>query len=361
MTNFEEKLKKFDYTYPSVLIAQKPASPRDSAKLLIYQQNQETKFDSFKNLGKYLPKNSILVFNETKVIPARLNVVKQTGGKAQLLYIGKQNNLIKVLADRKLKVNSELKLTNEFKFSIKAQENQFYLLEPNFSISEVENILNKFGITPLPPYIKNSPLTEKQKRLEYQAVFAKKGDSVAAPTASLHFTRNLLNNLKKQGIEQKFVRLDVGLGTFAPLKEENIKNKKLHKEYFYIEQNVANFLNQAKKENRLIIAVGTTVTRTLESAVNKKTGLLERLSGETDLFITENSKINFVNGIITNFHVPKSSLLMLVSAFIGRSKLLDTYKKAIKNNFRLFSFGDAMLILPKNGLFKRFINKMVKK
>jgi len=240
-------------------------------------------------------------------------------------------------------------------------------------LSHITNpkIIRRYGITPLPPYIKNSPLTEKQRREQYQTVFAKTGLSVAAPTASLHFTKKLMTNLKKQGNDIKFVQLDVGLGTFAPLRDENLKTDKLHREFYKIDKITAAFLNRAKAQGRDIIAVGTTVARTLESAsARSKPGRdgssikhhkLAKLTGTTDLFIHDNYQFKFIDGLITNFHVPKSSLLMLVSAFAGRhpgsaragpkqgrtgrKKILSLYQQAIKKKFRFFSFGDGMLIL----------------
>ena len=221
---------------------------------------------------------------------------------------------------------------------------QFYFFKPSFPLFQVAEILKKYGATPLPPYIKHSPLTEKQKREQYQSVFAKTGLSVAAPTASLHFTKRLIGKLKKQGIGIAFVRLDVGLGTFAPLKEENIKSGKLHKEFYQIDKATAGFLNKAKQQGRPIIAVGTTAVRTLETSANKSG--IKKLSGNTDLFISLGYKFKFVDGLITNFHVPKSSLLMLVAALVGIKNLLVLYQQALNKRFRFFSFGDGMLILP---------------
>ncbi len=220
------------------------------------------------------------------------------------------------------------------------KENQFYFLKPNFPVSRTKSVLQKYGKTPLPPYIKNSPLSEKQKRDQYQTVFAKTGLSVAAPTASLHFTKKLMNQLKKQGIEIKFIQLDVNLGTFAPLTEHNLKTGRLHLETYEINKKVFADIIKAKKSKRPIIAVGTTAVRTLESAMKFK-----RLSGQTDLFIHPPYKFKLVDGLITNFHVPKSSLMMLVSTLVGRKKLLYLYQKAIQQNFRFFSFGDGMLII----------------
>ncbi len=347
--SLETILKPYNYYLPEELIAQKPARPRDSARLLVYNRKTKTStFDIFKNISKYLPKNAILVFNQTKVVPARLKVQKATGGKAEILYISHDRQFVKVLSNRSLPINSTTHLVfgrkpSEKQFLVVKKTDQFYFLKPNFPIAQIKTVLNKFGYTPLPPYIKHSPLSEKQKREQYQTVFARAGLSVAAPTASLHFTKTLINNLKKQGIDVKFVTLNVNLGTFAPLKEEQLTSGKLHTETYDIDKTTAKFLNQAKAQRRPIIAVGTTVVRTLESAAS--THGLKKLSGSTAMFIRPGYKFLFVDSLITNFHVPKSSLLMLVSAITGRPTLLKLYQAAIKKRFRFFSFGDGMLIL----------------
>jgi S-adenosylmethionine:tRNA ribosyltransferase-isomerase len=224
------------------------------------------------------------------------------------------------------------------------KEGQFYFFKSDFPVNQIKSVLQKYGQTPLPPYIKNSKLTEAQRRKEYQSVFAKQGLSVAAPTASLHFTKRLISKLKKQGIEVKFVTLNVNLGTFAPLKQENLNSGKLHSETYEVDKKTAADLNAAKKKGKKIIAVGTTVIRTLESAA--KNNKLVNLSGQTRLFIQPGYNFKFIDGCITNFHVPKSSLMMLISALVGRKKLLSLYQKAIKQKLRFFSFGDGMLILP---------------
>ncbi|MDE2311784.1 MAG: tRNA preQ1(34) S-adenosylmethionine ribosyltransferase-isomerase QueA [Patescibacteria group bacterium] len=340
-----ELLKKYDYRLPPELIAQAPAKPRDLARLLVYHRlADKPAFDTFKNLGKYLPKNAVLVFNQTKVWPARLVVHKITGGKVELLYISHDKKFVKFLSNRLLRPGDNLKINAKYSFTISKKEGQFYFLRPSFPMSRLMGVLKAYGITPLPPYIKHSPLTETQKRGAYQTIFAKTGLSVAAPTASLHFTRRLLKTLRQKGINEKFVRLDVGLGTFAPLKDDNLKTGKLHREFYQIDRATADFLNLAKKAGRPIIAVGTTVARTLESAANNRRRL-SKLTGHTDLFIQESYKFKFVDGLITNFHVPKSSLLMLVSVLAGRKKILSLYQQAVKRKFRFFSFGDGMLIL----------------
>lgn len=345
-TNLDKLLKPYDYHLPPELIAQKPASPRDNARLLVYSIKKKTvNFDTFKNIVRYLPKNAVLVLNETKVIPARLMVKKETGGRAEILYIGHDRNSVKVIANRKLNIGQHLTI-EETKlkpvlFKVIAKKDNFYFLKPNFPAPNIQLILQEFGKTPLPPYIKHSPLSEKQKREQYQTVFAKTGESVAAPTASLHFTKALLKNLQKQGITIKYVNLNVGLGTFAKLKEENLKTGTLHTETYGISNKTFQEILTAKKQKRPIIAVGTTAVRTLESAY--RTG---KLNSSTNLFIKPPYKFGLADGLITNFHVPKSSLLMLVASLVGRKQLFDIYKKAINKKLKFFSFGDGMLIIP---------------
>lgn len=341
---FQKLLNQYDYDFPAKLIAQAPATPREAARLLVYdRKTKKISHDTFKNLTEHLPKNSVLVFNQTKVIPARLTVTKPTGGQARLLYISHDDKYLKVLSDHKLHSILPLYWSDKKLFTVVKQEGQFYFLKPNFPIKNIYKVLEKYGQTPLPPYIKNSPLKGKKLRDQYQTVFAKTLGSVAAPTASLHFTKSLMAKLKKAGIDTVFVTLHVGLGTFAPLTENQAKTGKLHSEYYNIDKKVAKLLNKAKKDGKPIISVGTTVTRTLESA-SENSGQLTKLSGNTDLFIRPPYKFKFISGMITNFHVPKSSLMMLVGSLVGRPKLLDIYKLAIKKSYRLFSFGDGMLI-----------------
>lgn len=343
-TELKKLLDLYDYDLSEDLIAQEPASPRDAAKLLAYSKKENNiSYNTFKNLAKYLPEKAVLVFNETKVLPARLILQKETGGRVKILYISKEGTSLRVMADRKLTLDAQLQLTPKIYFTVCGKDDKYYLLKPSFDISKIFDILEKYGKIPIPPYIKHSPLSEKDLKKKYQTVFARSKGSVAAPTAALHFTDRLITRIKRSGCEVKFVTLHVNLGTFAPLTKEHVRSMRLHEEYYEIDKKTAEFLNKARRAGRPIIAVGTTVVRTLESASIRKSGL-KKLSGTTDLFIREGYEFKFVDGIITNFHVPRSSLLMLVAAFVGREKLFELYQKAIDKKFKFFSFGDGMII-----------------
>lgn len=341
--SLETIIKEYDYEFPATLIAQKPASPRDSAKLLVYDRaSGSTTETTFAHIGEYLPQNAVLVFNQTKVFPARLTVTKPTGGTARILYVATEDKLLKVMSDRKLTVGTDVSIAKGIFLTVVRQEEKYYFLHPSFPLKTLTSIFERHGITPIPPYIKDSPLKEGALRKKYQTVFAKHAGSVAAPTASLHFTNRLLSRLQKQGIAIRFVTLHVNIGTFAPLTQEHLDTDALHTESYEIDKKTATFLNNAKRQGRPIIGIGTTVVRTLESACQDDQ--LKKLSGNTNIFIREGYTFKFINGIVTNFHVPQSSLLMLTATLVGRDKLFELYRLAIKRKFRLFSFGDGMLI-----------------
>lgn len=352
MNLLESTLSAYDYKLPQRLIASAPAHPRDSAKLLIFDRHtQKTSFDTFRNITTYLPKNAILVLNETKVIPARFRLTKQTGGRIGALYVKTTGNAISVLAEGKLKPGDTLTWQEGHSFTVQKRNGKEAVLQPSFPIEELKNLLENFGETPLPPYIKDSPLSEHERRAEYQTVFAHAPGSVAAPTAGLHFTKELLEKMRAHGCAIHTITLHVNLGTFSPVTEEHLKTRSLHEEWYEIDPETARFLNDAKKESRPIIAVGTTVVRTLESACRPfddaqgDTPQLTELKGVTTLFLSPENPPKFVDSLVTNFHVPKSSLLMLVAAFTGRETLFELYRQAIEKEFRFFSFGDGMLIL----------------
>lgn len=334
----------YDYGYPARAIAQEPAQPRDAAKLLVYDSATEgVELSTFKYLYRFLPPRAVLVCNQTKVLPARFMGVKATGGKVEFLFLSAGAKSFEVLANKQLSVGDVVTVFGKESLTVVGKLQKGYKVKPSFAMPDLFRYLTVAGQTPIPPYIKHSPLTEQKLRREYQTVFAQHMGSVAAPTASLHFTRPLLKDLERRGFGLEYVTLHVGLGTFAPLTSEQLKSGKLHKETYYIDITTAQRLEHYRAEGRPIVAVGTTVVRTLESATNAK-GKFVKLSGSADLFIRPPYRFKFIQGLITNFHVPKSSLMMLVAALIGREKLLQLYALAIKKKFRLFSFGDGMLI-----------------
>ena len=343
-TKFIQLLRNYNYTLPRERIALAPASPRDSARLLIYNKGKkEIDDDRFTRLARYLPPRSVLVLNQTKVIPARFLVTKPTGGKAKLLYVEMSGNEIKVLSEKKLSVGTKLAASTRYAFLVERHRGSSYFLKPLFPLKKLAPFLNRYGITPIPFYLRHTPLTESALRQKYQTVFARVPGSIAAPTASLHFTPRLIKKLKALGHTVKYITLHVSLGTFAPLTGEQTRKGALHQEWYSIGRHTADFLNRAKHEKRPIIAVGTTAVRALETASNKH-GKLAKCHGATGLFIRKGYRFKFIGGMITNFHVPRSSLLMLVAAFVGRKKLFSLYRRAIRRRYAFFSFGDGMLL-----------------
>ena len=344
-------LTNYDFDLPIDLIAKTPASPRECARLFVYDtETDQIFFDTFDNLDTYLPPKSLLVFNNTRVLPARLWLKKETGGKVESLILlnepSEEAGIVKAIVDRKIEVGQKLFITDSLWFEIIRQQEQFFYFRPNFSLEKMSEILLEHGATPIPPYIKGSPLTEDKLRQEYQTVFAeaqgRQGASVAAPTASLHFSDKLMSKLGEKGFAKTFITLHVGLGTFAPVKEENFLTKKLHHEWYEVREDAELALRSARAEHRPIVALGTTACRTLESTLG------EAGKGETDIFIFPPHHFQMTDALITNFHVPKSSLMLLVDAFLqdkgARRGIVDLYKIAIENNFRFYSFGDGMLI-----------------
>ena len=339
------KLSLFNYHLPKNLIAQQQVKPRDKSRLLVVdKKTKKLTHDFFYNLTKHLTPNDVLIFNNSKVIPARLIMYKETGGKIEIFLLKKvKSNIWQVLVGGKTKPNNNLSSKgNNLQANIlkKVKENR-YLVKFNHSGKKLESIIEKIGETPLPPYIKTRD--SKYIKKNYQTLFAKHKGSVAAPTAGLHFTKNLLSKLKKRGIKIEFITLHVGLGTFAPVKEKIIEKHQIHSEYTVLDKATAKRLNGYKKQGKTIIAVGTTSCRTLESFSNQK-GQLKAGSKWVDIYIYPSYKFKFIDSLITNFHLPQSTLLMLVSALAGREFIIDIYNKAIKKKYRFYSFGDGMFI-----------------
>jgi len=336
--NSKLTLTDFDYQLPKELIAQEPIKPRDQARLLVLDKKSGAlEHFHFFDLPKILAANSVLVFNNSKVIPARLHASKLTGGQVEIFLLQQQQRqLWKCLLGGKIKSGDILKINNQVKAQALKQlaDHRQWLIKFNVATKQLFSL----GETPTPPYIKKSA-----KLKDYQTVFAKINGSVAAPTAGLHFTKRLLKQLINQGINIEFVTLHVGLGTFAPVTTENILEHHMHSEWASINQETAKRLNQAKKQGKQIIAVGTTAVRTLESFTDDY-GEIKTQNDWINLFIYPSYQFKFVDSLITNFHLPKSTLLMLVSALAGTENIKRAYQQAIKLRYRFFSFGDGMLI-----------------
>jgi len=337
-------LSDFDYNLPEELIAQTPISKRDNSKLLLL--NKETgdiEHKHFNNIIDELNAGDVLVLNDTKVIPARLIGSKvDTNAVIELLLLKDLGNNTWECLSRPAK---RLKIGTIIKFSDKLSAKVIEKLDEGLVHVELlyngilMEILDELGEMPLPPYI-HEKLKDKDR---YQTVYAKNIGSAAAPTAGLHFTKELLKDIEDKGIEVLFVTLHVGLGTFRPVEVENVLEHHMHSEYYQMSEYTAERLNKAKSENRRIYSVGTTSTRVLETIAHKYNEFKE-CSGNTDIFIYPGFEFKAINGLITNFHLPKSTLLMLVSALSSRDKILNAYSEAIKNNYRFFSFGDSMFI-----------------
>lgn len=339
------RLSLFDYKLPVNLIAKKQAKPRDHSRLLILdRQNKKIQHKHFYDLPDILNKNDVLVVNETKVFPARLQAKKITGGQAEILLLRPLTGSAwqAILGGRRLKVGDTLYLEHGLSAKIIKQEaNKVWQVRFNCAGKKLEKIINNIGHTPLPPYIKTK---DSQKiKSDYQTIYAKKLGSAAAPTAGLHFTPRLLKKLRVKNIKIYKITLHVGLGTFAPVEVEDITKHQIHKEWAEIDKSTALALNQAKRQGAKIVAVGTTTARTLE-ALSDNSGVLRSGAKWVDIYIYPGYRFRFIDDLITNFHLPQSSLLFMVSALAGRQLILQTYKKAIKLKYRFFSFGDAMFI-----------------
>ncbi len=335
----------FFYELPPELIAQTPIEPRDSSRMLYYNRATDKTEDlHFYDLEKILQKGDLLVVNNTRVINARIFAYNDTGRKFEVLLL-KRIDLKRWEAllrpARKAKIGTYLTVNSELKLKIESISSDDGVRTIEFEFDGVfEEILDRVGEVPLPPYI-TEKLDDKER---YQTVYNKISGSSAAPTAGLHFTEELIEKLKNKGVEFADVLLHVGLGTFRPVKEENVLDHKMHSEYFELSEENAEKINKAIKENRRVIAVGTTSVRVLESAANDD-GTVNATKGDTDIFIYPGYKFKTVKGLITNFHLPESTLIMLVSAFLTREKVLEIYKHAVDEKYRFFSFGDSTLIL----------------
>ena len=339
------KTSDFDYFLPEEQIAQTPVYPRDSSRLLVYdRENDKIYHKKFTDIKAFLKAGDVLVRNNTKVLPARMFAFTKNGAKVEILLLKRQNLTdweVLVKPGKKARPGAKLTINEELSLEVLSTVEEAGSRIVRFDFNGVfEEVIARVGEMPLPPYITKKLLDQSR----YQTVYAKKDGSAAAPTAGLHFTEELLKELEDMGVEIVDVLLHVGLGTFRPVKAEDISEHHMHSEYYEISSESANAINKAKKEGRRIIAVGTTSVRTLESACDEN-GFVKECSGNTEIFIYPPYKFKCVNSLITNFHLPKSTLVMLVSSFSTREKTLAFYEEAVKEGYRFFSFGDACLIL----------------
>lgn len=344
----EEKIqyKKSDFYYdlPEERIAQTPAEPRDSSRLLVYDRNTGSiEHKIFRDIADYLHAGDVLVLNKTRVIPARMYARTEHGGVVEVLLLKRYDiHTWEALMrpGKKGKIGARFTVSDELSFIVRGvTDSGERVIE--FSYEGVfEEILQKVGTMPLPPYIKKK-LKDQQR---YNTVYSETDGSAAAPTAGLHFTEELLEKIKAKGVQIAEVLLHVGLGTFRPVKEEVITEHKMHSEYYEIPEDAAKVVNAAKREGRRVVAVGTTSVRTLETVADDK-GMVRPCHGNTEIFLYPPYKMKCVDALVTNFHLPESTLIMLVACMTGREEILRVYETAVKEKYRFFSFGDAMFIV----------------
>ena len=339
------KVTEFNYDLPEELIAQVPIEKRDESRLMVLDRKNKTiKHKTFKDIIDYLEPGDCLVRNNTKVIPARIYGKKETGANIEFLLL---NNIEGDIWETIVRPGNKLHIGTKVIFGDGLLEAEVLDIMPGgtrkveFHYEGIFNeILDKIGLMPLPPYIHE----ELKDRDRYQTVYAKYNGSAAAPTAGLHFTPELLKQLEEKGVKITNVTLHVGIGTFRPVKEETVEAHEMHSEHFYIKQEDADKINETKKQGHRVIAVGTTSCRVLETIADEDTGMVNETEGDTKIFIYPGYKFKCIDGLITNFHLPQSTLLMLVSALAGKDFIMNAYEEAVREKYRFFSFGDAMFI-----------------
>lgn len=344
-------LSEFDYELPEELIAQRPTEKRQDSKMMVLNRNNhEILHKHFYDIVDLIDKNSVLILNNTKVIPARLYGYKDTGAKIEVFLLKEKENKeweVLIKPSKRVKEGTVVKISEDLSAEvISSLEDDGKWLVKMIYEGDILNILHKVGNIPLPPYIERKMASEDLKKLDferYQTVYAKDEGSVAAPTAGLHFTQEILKKLADKGVEIGYVTLNVGIGTFRPVKCENVLEHKMDSEAFEISENTANLINRAKQDGKKVIAVGTTTVRTLETAY-KQFGEIKACKSASELFIYPPYEFKVVDKLITNFHLPKSTLLMLVSALAGKDFIFEGYKQAIANKYRFYSYGDCMFI-----------------
>ena len=337
--------KDFSYDLPEELIAQNPVDERGASRMLVLEKELGIVDALFQKLPKYLKSGDLIVLNDTSVIPARLFLEKESGGKVELVLeriIDKEELVVQLRANKTPKLGTVLIFNSKKLFLIKEKIEDMFLLS-YLGEGEIIDLFNEFGHVPLPPYIKRIDNSIDKKR--YQTVFSKKLGAIAAPTAGLHFTKDMLDKLSENDISNVKLTLHVGAGTFQPVREKHVSEHKMHSEYMSVSKDVINKIIETKNNGGRILAVGTTVVRSLETAV--RNDVLTPFEGETDIFIYPGYKFNVIDMMLTNFHLPESTLLMLVCAFAGKEKVMEAYHHAISKQYKFYSYGDAMLLINK--------------
>ena len=344
-------LSEFDYELPEGLIAQRPSDKRENSRMMVlYPDNRKIEHKHFYDIVDLLDENHILILNDTKVIPARLYGYKDTGAKIEVFLLKERENKVwevLIKPSKRVRTGTVITISDELSCTVKMPlpDDGKWLVQMSYE-GDIFEILHRVGNIPLPPYIERKMTNEELKKLDferYQTVYAKEEGSVAAPTAGLHFTQEILEKLKNKGVQIGYVTLNVGIGTFRPVKCDNILDHHMDSETFEIKQETANLINKKKKEGKKLVAVGTTTVRTLESAY-KMFGEIQACRGASELFIYPPYEFKVVDKLITNFHLPKSTLLMLVSALAGKDFIFEAYNEAIKEQYRFYSYGDCMFI-----------------
>lgn len=340
----------FDYILPEELIAQTPAEKRENSRMMVLGVNNTIEHKHFYDIVDLLDDNHVLILNNTKVIPARLYGYKDTGAKIEVFLLKEGENKewqVLIKPSKRVKTGTKIKISDELSVEvIKPLPDDGKWLVKMIYEGDILDILHRVGNIPLPPYIERKMTNEELKKLDferYQTVYAKDEGSVAAPTAGLHFTKDILKKLADKGVKIGYVTLNVGIGTFRPVKCENVLDHKMDSESFEISQETADLINQSKAQGKKIVAVGTTTVRTLETAY-KQFGEIKACKSASELFIYPPYEFKVIDKLITNFHLPKSTLLMLVSALAGKDFIFEAYREAIKNKYRFYSYGDCMFI-----------------
>lgn len=348
-------IKEFDYDLPPELIAQYPLEERDHSRLMVlHRENKTIEHRYFFEIADYFKPGDVLVLNDTKVIPARLVGKKQSGGRIEVFLLRPQENgrvdestwQCLINCSKKPKLHSKVLFDQSLTAEILEEEEEGFKVRFKYE-GNIEQVLDHIGLTPLPPYIKRGNSLSKDESLDrerYQTIFARSRGAVAAPTAGLHFTSELIDQIKAMGVKVLFLTLHVGWGTFQPVRVERIEEHGMHSEYYTLSPSTAKAINDARRRKARIIGVGTTTTRCLESTANGK-GAIKSGKGYTNLFIYPAYSFKTIDSLITNFHLPRSTLLMLVSAFAEKEFILEAYREAIKEGYRFYSYGDAMFII----------------